>query len=371
MHFCPVFAVLTKNLGMIARTLPLLFAIATLFSFTQCESIRPSSASTGLHVTGSVGEIMVVCESGIWNSEIKQHLDSGLTQFIMPYMPDVATFELVHRKPERFEGSFKRFRNTLFVTIDPNHTGDKGKIELRKSVWAHGQTVVDIIAKDYPQLLETVKFGIGQVHDKFDVNEWKRILERYEDRPDLVIGSRLEKNFGINMALPDGSKLVTNRTNFFRIEFPKTFRPMDYGSDGVDAGGLHSGLLVYQYDYVDSNQMSLESLLKARDIMLRVNVPSEIEGMYMSTQYVDYIYPEGEETSSADGKINGFDMRGMYMFTGNGKSGTGGAFWAFHFVNEKTNKLVCVSGYLDAPPTTSWTQPLREIQAVLRSIEIK
>lgn len=361
---------LTKNLGMIVRTLTLLAAIATLFTFTQCDSIRPSGAKNGLHVTGNVGEIMVVCEPGIWNSEVKQHLDSGLTQFIMPFMPDVATFELVHRKPSRFEGSFKRFRNTLFVTIDPKHTGDKGKIELRKSVWAYGQTVVDIVAKDYPQLLETVKFGIGQVHDKFDKHEWTRIMERYQERPDLVIGSRLEKNFGINMSLPDGSKLVTNRTNFFRIEFPKTYRPIEFGSEGVDAGGLHSGLLIYQYDYVDSTQLELERLLAARDIMLRVNVPSEIEGMYMGTQYVDYVYPEGNEESSADGKVSGFDMRGMYMFTGNGKAGTGGAFWAFHFINPKTKKLVCVSGYLDAPPTTSWTQPLREIQAVLRSIEI-
>ncbi len=361
---------LTKNLGMIVRTLTLIAIIAALFSFTQCDSIKPSSSKNGLHVTGNVGEIMVVCEAGIWNSDVKNYLDTGLTQFIMPFMPDVATFELVHRKPSRFEGSFKRFRNTLFVTIDPKHTGDKGKIELRKSVWAYGQTVVDIVAKDYPQLLETVKFGIGQVHDKFDKNEWTRIMERYQERPDLVIGSRLEKNFGVNMALPDGSKLVTNRTNFLRIEFPKTYRPIEFGSEGVDAGGLHSGLLVYQYDYVDSTQMELERLLSARDIMLRVNVPSEIEGMYMGTQYVDYVYPEGNEESTADGKIKGFDMRGMYMFTGNGKAGTGGAFWAFHFVNHKTKKLVCVSGYLDAPPTTSWTQPLREIQAVLRSIEI-
>ncbi|MFK7786891.1 MAG: DUF4837 family protein [Crocinitomicaceae bacterium] len=355
---------------MIARTLTLLLAVTTLFSLTQCDAMRPSSASTGLHITGKVGEIMVVCEQGIWDSEIKQHLDSGLTQFIMPYMPDVATFDLVHRTPHRFDGSFKRTRNTLFLTIDPKHTGDKGKIEMRKDVWAHSQTVIDITAKDYHQLLETVKFGIGQVHDKFDKFEWQRMMNRYKEQEDLVIDSRLEKNFGIKVALPDGSKLVGNRKNFFRIQFPKTYRPMDYGEHGTDAGGLHSGILVYQYDYVDSTQMNLKSLLKARDIMLRVNVPSEVEGMYMGTQYVDFVYPEGEETMTADGKIKGFDMRGMYVFTGNGKFGTGGAFWAFHFVNEKTNKVVCVSGYLDAPPTTSWTQPLREIQAVLRSVEI-
>lgn len=355
---------------MITRTLLLLSAIATIITFSRCDSLSSSGGNGGLHVTGNVGEIMVVCETGIWNSEVKHYLDSGLTQFILPYMPDVATFELVHRTPHRFEGSFKRTRNTLFVTIDPKHKGDKGKIELRKSIWADGQTVVDIIAKDYPQLLETVKFGIGQVHARFDEDEWKRIKARYEQQPDRVIGSRLEKNFGINMALPNGSKLVTNNVNFFRIEFPKTYRPLDFGESGVDAGGIHSGLLVYQYDYVDTSQLSLKSLLMARDTMLKYNVPSEIPGMYMGTQYTDYIHPVGNDISTADGKLKGYEMRGMYVFGGNGRAGTGGAFWAFHFVNPKTKKVVCVSGYVDAPPTTSWTQPLREIQAVLRSVEI-
>lgn len=353
---------------MIARNLTLFAALATLLLFTQCEALR-SRSSGGLHVTGNVGEIMVVCDDAIWNDEMRQHLDSGLTQFINPYM-NVATFELVQRTPDRFEGSFKRYRNTLFLTIDPKYTGTVGKIEVRKSVWAESQMVIDVTAKDYAQLLETIKSSVGEIHDRFDTAEWTRLMERYQEKPDNVIGQLFRKNFGIDMALPDGSKIVTNRTNFFRIEFQKTFRPMDYGSEGVDAGGIHSGLLVYQYDFIDSTQLTLEKLLTARDTMLKYNVPSEIAGMYMGTQYVDYVYPEWNRTATADGKIKGYDMRGMYVFQGNGRAGTGGAFWAFHFVNPKTKKIVCVSGYVDAPPTTSWTQPLREIEAVLRSVYI-
>ena len=352
---------------MIARNFTLFSALAALLIFTQCEALR-SRSSGGLHVTGMVGEIMVVCESDVWNDEMRQHLDSGLTQFILPYMPDVVTFELVQRTPDRFEGSFKRYRNTLFLKIDPNHKGATGLIEVREDVWANGQMVVDVTAKDFAQLVETIKSSVGEIHTRFDKAEWKRLMERYQDKPDNVLAQLVKKNFGIGMALPNGSKIVSNRTNFFRIEFPKTFRPIDFGSEGRDAGGIHSGILVYQYDYIDDSQLTLEKLLTARDTMLKYNVPSEIKGMYMGTQYVDYVYPEWNPAVSATGKIKGFDMRGMYVFQGNGKAGTGGAFWAFHFVNPNTKKIVCISGYVDAPPTTSWTQPLREIQAVLRSV---
>lgn len=128
--------------------------------------------------------------------------------------------------------------------------------------------------------------------------------------------------------------------------------------------------MVYQYDYIDSNQFELKRLLQARDTMLKYNVPHEVEGMYMGTQYNPIVYPEANVAFSADGKIQGLDMRGMFVFTGLPKYGTGGAFWAFHFKHPKRNKLICLSGYVDAPPTTSWTHPLREVEAILRSVRL-
>ena len=65
------------------------------------------------------------------------------------------------------------------------------------------------------------------------------------------------------------------------------------------------------------------------------------------------------------------EIRGMFQFKHKSKkNGTGGAFWSFHFIHPKTKKIICVSGYVDAPSTTSWTHALREIQAVWKSIQI-
>ena len=73
---------------------------------------------SGLNVTGKVGEILVVCDDAIWQKPLTNELDTALTQFIMPYWPDVATFELVHRNSKTFEGAIKRHRNILFLTVD-------------------------------------------------------------------------------------------------------------------------------------------------------------------------------------------------------------------------------------------------------------
>jgi hypothetical protein len=349
----------------------LLFAAFSLLFIAACEVNTKRFSSQGLTVTGNIGEILVVCDNGIWDSQIKNYLDTGLTRWIMPYFPDVATFELVHKTPELFDQGVKRFRNTLFITIDPAFKGEKARIEKRMNVWAHGQIVIDIIGRDYNQVLAVCAEGLDAVHAEFDQMEWKRILKNFRSEDNVNVDREIKKNFGLTLALPDGAKIVTKRANFYRVEFPSASRPIEFVGTGTqDAGTVYSGLMIYQYDFKDSSQFILENLLMARDTMLKYNVPHETEGLYMGTQYTKMVYPEGNTMRNQKGNVKGYEMRGMFVFTGRPIRSTGGAFWSFHFVHPNRKKMVCVSGYVDAPSTTSWTHPLREIQAILKSVEL-
>jgi len=347
-------------------------ALISLLFLSSCDDVRhPRTGNTGPVVTGKIGEILVVCENGIWNSTIKNNLDSGLTQYIMPYLPDVATFQLIHKTPNHFTEGVKRYRNTLFITIDPEYKGEQASIKSRKDVWAIGQLVVDVVGKDFNQVFDGTRDGMNAVHELFDEIEWKRIMTKFGHEKNKNIRKKISDNFGVDMVLPSNAKIVTSRKNFYRVEFPPASRPIDFVGTGTqDVGSIYSGICVYQYTYTDSTQFELPNLLTARDTMLKYNVPSEIEGMYMGTQYNEFVYPEGNMMLSGDGSLSGYEMRGMYVFKGKPKFGTGGAFWAYHFLNKNTNKLVCVSGYVDAPITTSWTHSLREIQAILKSVKI-
>lgn len=348
-----------------------LLALTPLFLVESCDFSEKKFKSEGLTVTGKIGEILVVCEPGIWNSEIKKHLDSNLTQFIMPYFPDVATFELIHKAPSHFEQGVKRYRNTLILSIDPAFKGEKAEIRKRVGVYATDQLVVDVIAKDFNQLLDGCKNGLKAVHAEFDLMEWKRIVKQFRRDENFAVQKEVRERFGIDVALPEGARMVSKRTNFCRIEFPEASRPIEFVGTGTqESGAVYSGIMIYQYDFKDSSQFILENLLKARDTMLKYNVPHEIEGLYMGTQYAELVYPQGNVMVNEKGNLKGYEVRGMFVFTGKPVHTTGGAFWSFHFVHPKKKKLMCVSGYVDAPATTSWTHSLRELQAVLKSVEI-
>lgn len=344
----------------------LLFSAASTFLFTQCETGR--TTTQGMTVTGKVGEILVVCDQAIWDSKIQETLDSQLVRYILPYLPDVPTFHLTHRTPKHFTQGVKRFRNTLFLKIDPTYDGEYGKIEKRTDIWAKGQLVIDVTGKDYNQLMETCQKGLGKVHEEFDNISWRRLLNNFKRHKSTSTNKAIQSNFGIDIVFPSDSRLVTKRPNFYRVDFPHAFRPIEFVGVSEDNGAIFSGVMIYQYDYKDSSQFEFKTLLQARDTMLRYNAPSEIEGMYMGTQYNELVYPEGNKISSIY-NVDGYEMRGMFVFTGRAKFGTGGAFWAFHFIHPTRNKLMCISGYVDAPATTTWTHALREVQAVLRSVK--
>ena len=344
-------------------------ALFLLWLFASCGSYKDE----GLHVTGNIGELLIVSDDAIWDSpEVKMALDSSLTRFIMPYFPDVTTFELIHRNHVSFDGGIKRHRNVLVINIIPGMGAKTAELNIVKDGWANDQAIMEINAKDQNQLLTFLKSNSMDIaHAYFEEREWKRILSKFGEEENEYIQDNVKKTFGININLPVGAGIVTSNKNFFRIEFPPASRPIEFPNIGrQDVGAIWEGVMIYQYDYTNPNQMKLENLLRARDTMLRYNVPHETEGLYMGTQYVKLVYPEISETTNADGTIKGMEMRGMFKFVGKEIHSTGGAFWAFHFVHPKTKKIICVSGYVDAPSTTSWTHFLREIEAVWKSVKI-
>ena len=342
----------------------IVFFLSVLFltGLTSCDDSQ-------IYVTGKVGEILVVCDDAIWDSHIRNELDSGLTQFIMPYFPDVTTFELIHRNPRTFNGPIKRHRNILFLSVNPEDTD--GIVRYEENVWANRQTVIRLEGRDKNHLLQIVKSKIDKIHDQFDLKEWSRIRKYFAEQQDENINNKLATFFKIHLDLPYGSKIVAKRNNFFRIEIPEASRPIEFvGSGQQDVGTIYSGIMVYQYPFIDSSQLEFTPLMRARDTMLKYNVPHETYGLYMGTQYNEFVHPEYSMDLNYNGSIEGVEVRGMFVFKGRYKHSTGGAFWSFHFVHPKTNKILCISGYVDAPSTTSWTHALREIQAVWKSVTL-
>lgn len=355
------------------KHLLILFSTALfIFINASCEdspTTRGMSHRIGTVVAGPVGQLLVVCDSTIWKGQLHAEVDSHFIQYFEPIFPDIQTFKIKQKTPDQFDAGYKQHRSILFFEIDKNYSGDKAKIDVRPDEYALDQMSIHIIGRDSTQLIASAS-DFKRVYNEFDHMAWKSFYNLYTERQEFEINKELGEYFGINLALPRGSKMINQRKNFFRIDFPVKTRPIEFTGTGQDKGFVVYGVFVYQYDFVDQSQLEKDALLKARDTMLKYHAPYDVPGMYMGTQYTDLVYPELYEAQNVDGSIQGKDIRGMWVFTGRPIHAPGGAFWSFHFKHPTRNKVVCVSGYLDAPATTDWTLFIREIQAVLRSTAI-
>jgi hypothetical protein len=173
------------------KGLHFLIGLFVLLSISSCDVKNLS----GLNVTGKVGEILVVCDDSIWASPVKAELDTALTQFIMPYFPDVPTFELVHRNMKSFDGAIKRHRNVLFLNLDNTHKESRPIIKSRNDVWANRQLVIEVTAKNLQQLYTLCMDGLPEVHAQFDRAEWNRIRKYFGEKQSTNINERNPAKF--------------------------------------------------------------------------------------------------------------------------------------------------------------------------------
>ncbi len=345
----------------------LFYSIALVTVLASCEQTRIDGE---VLTTGPVGDITVVCDNNLWTEEMIEMLDTTISPLITPYFPEVSTFKLLHKTPQKFETGNKQLRNLLFIEIDENFKEDKALIKVSLEKFATNQTLIKVKAGSLVQLKDAIVSRFkSEVFPYFDNDEWKRLQNSNSKINNKDINKELSKNFGIELDVPQGSKLVTSRANFYRIEFPVEAKGMDtQGERGINIIS-QSGVLIYQYPILGDSSMTMKSLLMARDTMIRYNVPHEIDGMYMATQYARIVAPEMYDFISYTGKIEGKEIRGMFKFIDERKEPyTGGAFWEFHFLHPSRKTVVCVSGYLDAPSNTSWIFQLRRLQAVIKSV---
>ena len=103
-------------------------------------------------------------------------------------------------------------------------------------------------------MTKTINSGVKEIHEKYDFAEWDRIRKHFAKKQNQQIDKRLKNKFSIHLDFPDGSKVVSLRKNFCRIELPPASRPIEFVGEGKqDVGTILSGIMIYQYPFTDSS----------------------------------------------------------------------------------------------------------------------
>lgn len=326
--------------------------------------------STALY-TGKPGQLVVVSENTIYTDEVAVLFDSIFGRFIRPYYPPEPKFEIFARTPDDFEKGSKSLRNLIFLELDPSLPEGEPMLIIKKNYYSNTQLIAEFKANNMNDLYDILEERLEKVYQRFDNQEWKREYYRHKKANNKVIKKKLREQFGIEFEIQSKAKYESKDNMYAHIILPERSRQMELeaggGYNSTKANFIQSGIMVWQYDFKDSSQLTPAYLMRARDSILKKYAKHEIDGIYMGTQDHPAVIPVHEKFQIGD--IVGYQFRGLFKFTGIMEP-SGGKFWSFHFLHPKTNRIVAVSGYLDAPPTMSASLDLRKIQAIIYSLKI-
>lgn len=320
---------------------------------------------------GKVGQIRVIIEDKLFTEEIEYNLDSIFGIYFDPfYYPPQIKFEIAQINNAEFKRSNKRFRNLIFLKLDKKVEKGKPSIVLKEAQYAATQLSLYIIAYDLEDLTKATAELTPSFVASFDKMAWQREYIRNQQSSNKVLNKKVKEKYGIDITFPNQAGIVSKKGDFMRIALPDESRPMELTGGNYQTSRTNFtqyGLMIWEYDFIDSTQLSHATLLTSRDTILKYNAPHEYEGVYMGTQYHPAIIPVIKTLKLNN--VQGYELTGLFKFTGE-QEPSGGLFWSFTFKHPKRDKIITLSSYVDGPPTTSMVPYLRRVQAILYSVKI-
>ncbi len=311
--------------------------------FTSCENngsvMLPS-------VTGKAGEVLIVIDKQVWENSVGEKFQEILLDEY-PLLPIAEPlFDPINIPNQAFASIFKTHRNIIMVHI--SDSVKKNKITIQENLWAETQLIITVAAKSETEMIKLLDENKISLIENLEKAERDRIIFNYKQYEKREIGEKLRKNHNISLVVPAGYIVDIDTSNFIWISHET---PM-----------ISQGILIYYYDYTDTNTFTVDYLVKQRNKFLKQNVPGPTDGSYMITAMG--LQPELREFM-LNNKYTA-ELRGLWEVE---NDFMGGPFISFSTVDEKRSRVVTVDTYVYAMKYNKRNY-IRQLEAILYSIQI-
>ncbi len=289
-------------------------------------SCRNQKEATLPNVTGKQGELLLVMDKYLWNSE---YGDFFRNMASIPYEPlprNEPMFELINIPSNSFTKIFKTHRNIIISKISGQQ--NEHKLSVRKDVWARPQLVLHVTGPEDTTTLNYLRENRSNILALLKKNEIERIQYNYRKIRDKGMDLKLRGKHHVSIVIPAGFSLDVDSSDFVWISH--------------EIADMTMGILIYHYPYTDPETFTKKYLVKKRNQFMKKYVPGPSPGSYMTTEE---LYPV---------RFREFTRHEEYFARIDGlwkteKAFMGGAFISISTLDEKRNRVVAAEGFVYAP----------------------
>ena len=307
------------------------------------------SGRTLTSATGSIYEMLVVIDKGMWDGETGSSIKSYMGAD-MPCMPQMEPyFTVTQVSPQLFDDFLKPTRNILYVDINPDRY-TQCKAKYLTNVYSQPQAVCHVQSPSEEEFISYYEENKEQMRNWFVRQELTRQGRFYRNYKATDTREAVQKRFGADICVPSDYILVRDSSDLVWAV--------------NDGGSLRRDLIIWSYPYTSEDQLTRESLLKKRDEVLGKNVSGSLEGTYMGTEY-KHIAPELTAIN-----INNrwcAELRGLWKMQGG--EAMGGPLVEHTRIDEINQRVVTAEVYLFAPGQKKRNH-LRQAEAILYTLRL-
>ena len=306
-------------------------------------------------INGTYLEIVVISENGQWESAIGAEIKNALEQIQFGLPQGEPIFTLIHLPEANLNASFKKFPSFLVIN-SPMAEGAKPGLEIKKDVWAKGQRVLNINAKDDVECAKILKENASRIKNFFKEWELGRQIAHYRKKTyDAAKGLKVSQK--LDLAIPNGFKVVKeeNETVWLRYIWTRT--------GGGYRHRINQELLLYSFEYTDANAFDDDVILKRIDSLMAANIPGPKPNSHMALEIENY-QPKTKEISLNNKYAK--ETRGLWKGVGFFR---GGPFITITTLDEANNRVLMLTGFVYAPNFKK-RNFLFEMEAILKSLRL-
>lgn len=323
--------------------------ISLLLMTAGCDTtITPGTGSGRIlpNVTGGAGEVLVVIDKYVWDSQTGESLKDILKEEFPALPQSEPLFDVIQISSASFDNVYRYHRSVVLVTI--NKTREEPAIRYRRNVWAKPQIVVQMEAASSKELNELIQKNKEKIKNFLVQYDRQRLADSYGESKDMEIQKLLANNHQIRLGIPRG----------YNIDIEGD----EYTSVSIETPDFSQVVHVYEYPVEDSTALSTEALLMQRNVFTQKYVKGPSEGSYMQTAeiYPPLIY---------DLQLNGnkiVEIRGLWELE---KGFMGGPFVSHSVYDKARKRIVTAEGYVYYPNEKKRIK-VRQLEAIIYSLEI-
>lgn len=314
-----------------------------LFVVASMSSCKKTTKGLRPVVTGKSGEILVLINDALYEGSVGDSLKSVLndTQIGLPQSEPL--FDILHLSHNAFSSMFKTHRSILDLRVSSKVK--ESKISVKDEVYAKTQSFMKIEAKNNTEMIKMLTENRNKIIAYFHLGERNRIIKVIGKNTVQDVFDKVKQKYNFTLTFPSGYTVNKEEGDFLWIskETPTTSQ----------------GMFIYTYDYLSEDSFTKDAVVKKRNVLLGNFVPGPLEGSYMTTERG---YPiSNRHFQFMDHYAS--ETRGLWKVE---NDFMGGPFLNITFLDQKSNKVVCLDSYVYYPNHNK-RELLRELEAVMYS----